>query len=258
MMDCEPIMNPSGDDSQRRDRLYAQPAPRLEPFCFDERVAAVFPDMISRSVPGYGFVLEAITRLARQLVQPNSLVYDLGCSLGAATLALRAGIDQPGVACIAVDNSPAMIDRAREHVGAFRSDVPVALRLGDLREEPVENASLVVMNFTLQFVPREEREAVLQRIFDGLRPGGGLILAEKIHHQSPRLQQLVQQAHFDFKRDQGYSELEISQKRQALENVLVTETLAAHQARLTNIGFAEQAVISQHYNFMALLALKSP
>jgi len=241
----------------QRDQIYAMPTEQLEPFRFDERVAAVFPDMISRSVPGYGFVLEAITRFTRQLAQPYSRVYDLGCSLGASTLALRAGISVPGVECIAVDNSAAMIDRAREYIGAFRSEVPVSLQLGDLRDCPIENASVVVMNFTLQFVPVEEREAVLLRIYKGLRPGGALILAEKIHHPSRRINELVQTAHLDFKRDQGYSELEISQKRQALENVLVTETLAAHQDRLSRIGFVEQAVFSQHYNFMALLALKA-
>lgn len=239
-----------------RDRIFAEPGAEPASFRFDERVAEVFPDMISRSVPGYAFVLETLTRLARRLVQPDSRVYDLGCSLGAATLALRAGIEQRGVECIAVDNSQAMIDRARGHVAAFRSPVPVRLELADLRDVAIENASLVVMNFTLQFLPRAERAAILARVHAGLLPGGALVLAEKVHHDQPGMESLIQQVHLDFKRDQGYSELEISQKRQALENVLVTDTLSAHDQRLARAGFAERAVLCQHYNFAALLARK--
>ncbi|MGC9456206.1 MAG: carboxy-S-adenosyl-L-methionine synthase CmoA [Halothiobacillaceae bacterium] len=240
-----------------RDRIFAESAGEPGPFRFDERVAEVFPDMISRSVPGYAFVLETLTRLARRLVQPYSRVYDLGCSLGAATLAMRSGIDQPGVECIAVDNSPAMVERARAHVAAFRSSVPAQLALADLRDVVIENASLVVMNFTLQFLPQDERADILARVHSGLRPGGALVLAEKVHHHQPGMESLIQQVHLDFKRDQGYSELEISQKRQALENVLVTDTLAEHDRRLEEVGFMERAMLCQHYNFAAILARKT-
>ena len=242
--------------SSRRDTLFAH-GEAIGPFQFDRAVAAVFPDMIQRSVPGYQTILTGTGELAARFYQPGSNLYDLGCSLGAVSLTLRRALP-PDCNCriIAVDNSEAMLERAREHIQAYRSSLPVELRHEDILDTPIENASVVVMNFTLQFIPPDRRLPLLQRIHDGLRPGGVLILAEKVHFTDPVLQQHVEHLHLQFKRANGYSELEISQKRAALENVLITDTLDTHLSRLRAVGFSHAGPWFQAYNFAALLAVK--
>jgi len=238
-----------------RDRIYAEPQGRVEPFAFDEQVAAVFPDMIRRSVPGYELILQALPWLAARVVQPDSVVYDLGCSLGAGAQAVRRGIGVEGCRIIAVDTSAAMIRRASEWLGGFRSEVPVELVQADVLDVPIENASLVLLNFTLQFIPSARRLELLSRIRAGMRPGGVLVLSEKIAIEDPRLEPLITELHHDFKRAQGYSELEIAQKRQALENVLVPESPEAHRARLQEAGFVSCETWLQHTRFISLLAM---
>jgi len=253
----------------QRDRIYAVPAltpspspacgrgeeSRVAPFCFDARVAAVFPDMIRRSVPGYELIVQSLPWLAARVVQPHSNVYDLGCSLGASAHAVRHGLaNTPGCRILAVDNSAAMLARAEEWLSGFCADTPIELQCADVLDVPIENASLVMLNFTLQFIPQDQRLELLQRIRAGMRPGGVLLLSEKIAIEDEPLAQLITELHHDFKRAQGYSELEIAQKRQALENVLIAETLSAHQERLHAAGFAAAEVWLQHTRFVSLLA----
>ncbi|MGK0673765.1 MAG: carboxy-S-adenosyl-L-methionine synthase CmoA [Halothiobacillaceae bacterium] len=237
------------------DRIYADPRPWVEPFAFDEQVAAVFPDMIRRSVPGYELILQALPWLAARVVQPGSVVYDLGCSLGAGAQAVRRGVKVDGCRIIAVDISEAMIRRAGEWLGSFRSNVPVELVQSDVLDVLIENASLVLLNFTLQFIPLARRLELLRHIRAGMRPGGVLLLSEKIAFEDARMEQLITELHHDFKRTQGYSELEIAQKRQALENVLVPETLKVHRARLREAGFVSCETWLQHTRFVSLLAM---
>ena len=244
-----------------RDQIYAAPAcgqgeqSAVAPFCFDARVAAVFPDMVRRSVPGYELILQALPWLAARVVQPHSQVYDLGCSLGASSHAVRHGLGQvPGCRILAVDNSAAMIERATEWLAGFRADTPIELQCADVLDVPIENASLVMLNFTLQFIPQASRLPLLQRIRAGMRPGGVLLLSEKIAPDDAILGELITELHHDFKRAQGYSELEIAQKRQALDNVLVAESLAVHRERLREAGFAAMDTWLQHTRFVSMLA----
>lgn len=241
-----------------RDDLYRDPQPPAA-FRFDAAVAAVFPDMISRSVPGYRFNLELVAAIARRHVRPHSRVYDLGCSLGAMTLSIRsalAGMSEPpaGVELIGVDNSPDMIERARTQLAAFQSPYRTELVCADLAEIVPERASMAVLAYTLQFVEPRGRDEVIRRIHDGLLPGGVLVLAEKVHEADPGAEALMTELHHDFKRANGYSELEIAGKRQALENVLRTETVAAHEDRLRGAGFDEVVMLSRHYGFCLWLA----
>ncbi|MDA0660890.1 MAG: carboxy-S-adenosyl-L-methionine synthase CmoA [Planctomycetota bacterium] len=242
--------------SPATDRLFASTRAEVEAFRFDEQVATVFPDMIARSVPGYAEVLNGLTALARRVVVPHSRVYDLGCSLGAATLAVLNGIEHASVHMISVDNSSAMIDRARERVGSFKHSSLVELILADIVDIVIQNASLVLLNYTLQFIPVDLRDLLCQRIYEGLRPGGVLVLSEKIVSQDPVANALIIDLHEDFKRCQGYSELEIAQKRTALEGVLVPETQLDHQHRLQRSGFTTVTPWFQHYNFVSMLAVK--
>ncbi len=238
----------------QRDRIYAVEHDAA-PFCFDARVAAVFPDMIRRSVPGYELILQALPWLAARVVQPHSQVYDLGCSLGASSHAVRHGLSRAtGCRILAVDNSAAMLARAEEWLAGFRADTPIELHCADVLDVPIENASLVMLNFTLQFIPKDQRLALLQRIRAGMRPDGVLLLSEKIAVEDEALAHLITELHHDFKRAQGYSELEIAQKRQALDNVLIPETLVAHHERLLAAGFAAVEPWLQHTRFVSLLA----
>lgn len=240
-----------------RDTIFSAPIAQLGDFSFDERVAEVFPDMIQRSVPGYSNIIATIGMLAKRFIQPNTQAFDLGCSLGAATLSMRRNIDVEGVRLIAVDNSAAMIERCRRHIDAFRSDTPVDIIEGDIRQVKIENASMVVLNFTLQFLPLDDRQALLNRIYAGLRPGGALVLSEKFSFADQTIGDLLFDMHLDFKRANGYSELEISQKRSALENVMLTDSVETHKARLQQAGFEHAEVWFQCFNFGSMLAIKS-
>ncbi|EON90162.1 MULTISPECIES: carboxy-S-adenosyl-L-methionine synthase CmoA [Plesiomonas] len=240
-----------------RDTIFSAPIAQLGDFSFDERVAEVFPDMIQRSVPGYSNIIATIGMLAKRFIQPNTQAFDLGCSLGAATLSMRRNIDVEGVRLIAVDNSAAMIERCRRHIDAFRSDTPVDIIEGDIRQVKIENASMVVLNFTLQFLPPDDRQALLNRIYAGLRPGGALVLSEKFSFADQTIGDLLFDMHLDFKRANGYSELEISQKRSALENVMLTDSVETHKARLQQAGFEHAEVWFQCFNFGSMLAIKS-
>ncbi|MGL5783363.1 MAG: carboxy-S-adenosyl-L-methionine synthase CmoA [Plesiomonas shigelloides] len=240
-----------------RDTIFSAPIAQLGDFSFDERVAEVFPDMIQRSVPGYSNIIATIGMLAKRFIQPNTQAFDFGCSLGAATLSMRRNIDVEGVRLIAVDNSAAMIERCRRHIDAFRSDTPVDIIEGDIRQVKIENASMVVLNFTLQFLPPDDRQALLNRIYAGLRPGGALVLSEKFSFADQTIGDLLFDMHLDFKRANGYSELEISQKRSALENVMLTDSVETHKARLQQAGFEHAEVWFQCFNFGSMLAIKS-
>lgn len=237
-------------DIPSKDRIYTRPLEPIDDFRFDERVARVFPDMIRRSVPGYGTVLNMIRVLAARYVQPGSRCYDLGCSLGAAALAMAEGAPDSRCRIIGVDSSPEMLARARTLV----ADHPIDLVCADVRGLAIGDASMVVLNFTLQFIPPDERLALLRRIHQGLRPGGILVLSEKIAFDDPQLQARQIEMHHAFKRANGYDELEISQKRSALERVLIPETLETHRERLQQAGFRRADLWFQCFNFVSLVA----
>ncbi|MCF6346449.1 MAG: carboxy-S-adenosyl-L-methionine synthase CmoA [Thiomicrorhabdus sp.] len=239
------------------DTLYAQAHEAVGAFQFDESVVAVFPDMIQRSVPGYQAILSGIGELTQQHAQNNSNLYDLGCALGAATLTMRRKVEGKKCQIIAIDNSEAMIERAKEHLHAYHSEIPVQLHCADMTQFPIENASVVIINFTLQFIDPNQRETLLKTIYQGLNPGGILILSEKLHFNDPKLQQSIEHLHLQFKRANGYSELEISQKRSSLENVLITDTEQDHLTRFKKAGFQSAGIWFQAYNFASFLAIKT-
>ena len=241
------------------DRIYATPQGQVADFAFNEDVVRVFPDMIKRSVPGYPTIVENIGVLASQFAQPGTPLYDLGSSLGAVTQALRRHVKADGCRVIAVDNSSAMVERCREYLHAqdamFQELLPVDVIEADILAMEFQPCSLVAMNFTLQFVPREQREHLLGRIRQALRPGGALILSEKLRFEEAEEHQLLTDLHIAFKRANGYSELEIAQKRSALENVMHPDSLDEHRARLKSAGFSKVVPWFQCLNFASLIAL---
>jgi len=238
------------------DTLFADPMQSVAPFRFDASVADVFPDMLQRSIPGYQTILQGLGQITARYAQPNSNLYDLGCSLGAATLTMRRQLDDKGCRIIAVDNSAAMIERCKTHLAGYKASTPVELHCADIRQIGIENASVVTLNFTLQFLARAERQALLQTIYDGMLPGGVLFLSEKLSFDDTSINEALIDLHHEFKRANGYSELEVSQKRNALENVLLTDSREAHFARLQQIGFRHIETWFQCYNFCSMVAIK--
>ena len=241
-----------------KDKIYATSQDGDKPFRFNQAVADVFPDMLQRSIPGYAASIEAIGSLAARYVTAGSVCYDLGCSLGAATLALRDGINSPGCSIVAVDNAPAMVQRCREitATGAGEHTTPVEVRLADIQDTDIRNASMVVMNYTLQFLDVDARNAIVARIYEGLRPGGLFLLSEKVVDEDPHMEDLLVDLHHEHKRRNDYSQLEISRKRAALENVLIPESVAVHRDRLAAAGFAHSAVWLRYFNFVSIVAIK--
>ncbi|NRA53126.1 MAG: carboxy-S-adenosyl-L-methionine synthase CmoA [Gammaproteobacteria bacterium] len=239
-----------------RDNIFAAPLEKMGDFQFDQQVAEVFPDMIKRSVPGYSNIITAIGMLTSRFAQDNSVLYDLGCALGAATLEMRRHITHPNCQIIAVDNSPAMTERCQLHLNAFKAQTPVTVVCSDIQDITIENASVVVLNFTLQFIEPEARQRLIDKIYQGLNPGGILLISEKLRFEDATAQTLLSDLHHDFKRANGYSELEISQKRNALENVMLTDTLAQHMQRFNTAGFTTSELWFQCFNFSSMIAIK--
>ena len=225
-------------------------------FEFNDSVAEVFTDMLKRSVPGYEASLEAIAILARCYGRAGTRCYDLGCSLGASTLAMRRNIVEPDCEIVAVDLSPAMIGRCRKIVDADDTDLPVSIRVEDVRDVAIEHASLVVLNYTLQFIPINDRSRLVRRIYDGLIDGGVLILSEKVVDEDPAIEGLLIELHHEFKSANAYSDLEIARKRMALEEVLIPESTAAHLERLAEAGFNHRSVWLKHFNFVSILGVR--
>ena len=241
---------------KNKDQIYSAKLSKIADFAFDDRVADVFPDMIQRSVPGYASIVTMLTTLSERYAQPGSNLYDLGCSLGASALSMRHGIQVEGCKIIAVDCSESMIKRCEKIVERDHHTTPVQLICGDIRDVEIENASMVVLNFTLQFIEPADRKTLLQKIYDGMRPGGILVLSEKVIFEDDHLNELLIDVHHAFKRAQGYSDMEVSQKRSSLENVLIPESVTAHKNRLLNTGFKSCDVWFQCFNFMSMLAIK--
>lgn len=238
------------------DKLYAQSRKLVNAFAFDEEVTQVFSDMITRSVPGYHLMLDLLGVLTEQTMCNGSRSYDLGCSLGASTLAIRQNITAENCQIIGVDNSTAMISSCEKVINRDASKTPVDLHCTDILSIDFKPCQLVSLNLTLQFIAVEHRATLLKNIANSLQAGGALFLSEKITFDDEIHQQRLTELHHQFKKHQGYSDLEIAQKRSAIENVLIPETLKIHQQRLLDAGFSQVVIALQCLNFVALIAYK--
>jgi len=238
------------------DLIFSSKKSQIKDFAFDKQVVEVFPDMIARSVPGYATIINTIGNLSLQYAQSHTNIYDLGCSLGAATLAMKKSITTEHCSIIGVDNSSAMVERCKMHVSAFKGESKVDILEGDILDTDIRNASMVVLNFTLQFIEPDLRQHLIQKIYDGLQPGGILVLSEKLKASDEVCNDLLIDLHHDFKRANGYSELEIAQKRTAIENVMRPDSLETHLSRLNQSGFNHVNQWFQCFNFMSLVAIK--
>jgi len=236
-----------------KDRVFAKALSDVRAFEFNDTVANVFQDMISRSVPGYALLLHMIGLYADIFIQPGSRIYDLGCSLGEATLVIADRAGDIDCEIIAVDNSAAMISKCEQ----LQASKKIRWRCEDIRQTEISNASMVVLNLTLQFLPPEERLALLHKIQQGLNPGGILVLSEKVVFDDAKESERMVQLYQGFKKTMGYSDLEISQKRNALENVLIPDSETQHLQRLNDARFDEIYQCFRSFNFISYLAIKA-
>jgi tRNA (cmo5U34)-methyltransferase len=244
------------DDHKKRDTLFAQRQDMIVDFQFDEKVASVFSDMIRRSVPGYGTLITLIGLLAEQYVQAGTTVYDLGCSLGATTISIHHRVRNTACRIYSVDNSEAMVQHCKDNLPSEMGNASIEVMCKDILDVEILNASLVVINLTLQFVDPALRLKLLRGIYNGLRPGGALIISEKLRFDNADEHAFQDKLHIAFKKANAYSDLEVSQKRSALEKVLIPDSFQSHKERLSKAGFAQVFQWFQCFNFTSFIAVK--
>ncbi|MEM7027811.1 MAG: carboxy-S-adenosyl-L-methionine synthase CmoA [Pseudomonadota bacterium] len=239
-----------------KDTLYKNLQSTVKPFEFDQHVVDVFPDMIKRSVPGYPMTLAMISVIADRYFIDGTSIYDLGCSIGAVSFALDNGLTHQDGKIIGIDNSEAMIASCHRSLELHQSQFDIEFIQADVTDFQISNASVVVMNFTLQFIPLEKRYDLLKRIYEGMLPGGVLIISEKIAFAADQEASLMQEMHHHMKAMNGYDDMEIANKRDALEKVLIPENLDTHFSRLEAIGFQSVTQWLRCLNFVSVLAFK--
>ena len=236
-----------------RDTLFNKQSD-IADFRFDQEVVEVFDDMVRRSVPGYDSMIQMIGLIARMYGQDNTNYYDLGSSTGAITLSIALNNKSKNNQFFAIDNSKEMVVQCEKNLHNKVDNLQAIC--DDINRVKIQNASIVVLNLTLQFIEINLRSNLINKIYDGLKPGGILIISEKIHFDNAVTQNQITKLHMDFKKENGYSELEIANKRQAIENVLITETKEHHLNRLRECGFVETNCFFQCLNFVSFLSVK--
>jgi tRNA (cmo5U34)-methyltransferase len=242
--------------SAAADKVFANPLGQINDFVFDERVAAVFDDMVSRSVPQYGEIQRMLAELALAFVGEGSTVYDLGCSTGTTLTVLHKAL-QTKARLIGIDNSTEMLDQCRAKLVELGIADAIELQHGDLDEGlEIRDASVVFLVLTLMFVRPLNREKLMRQIYSGMRDDGCLLIVEKVLGNGSLFNRLFIERYYAYKRRMGYSELEISQKREALENVLIPYRLEENRELLLAAGFRQVDVFFKWYNFAGFVAVK--
>ncbi|HMU46819.1 MAG TPA: carboxy-S-adenosyl-L-methionine synthase CmoA [Chitinophagaceae bacterium] len=239
-----------------KDEVFKNEIEKPSDFKFGANVAKVFDDMVNRSVPYYGEIQRMMAELAASHAAEGSFVYDLGCSTGTTMIGMDTMVN-PEIRFIGLDDSQEMLDKCKSKLMEIGFSRDYELRCADLAQGvKIENASVVVLCLTLQFVRPIYRERLLKDIFNGINPGGVLILVEKILAEESNFNRDFIDYYYNYKRRNHYSELEISQKREALENVLVPYKLSENITLLRDTGFAHCEVFFKWYNFAGLIATK--
>ena len=228
----------------KQDKIFEEGNLSGLPFTFNQEVTEVFEDMIDRSVPGYKTSIGLITYNAKKYYQSDTNSYDIGCSLGASSLSMLEGVNDAQI--IAIDNSEAMIKECKKRHTKLKS---IKFVCEDIMESDLKEASFIVINYVIQFLNFEQRTALLNKAFNALLPGGVLIISEKIHHKNQFETKRIFYTHHLFKSKNGYSDLEISAKRDSLEGILLTELEQDHIDRGKEVGFKASEIILSNLNF---------
>jgi tRNA (cmo5U34)-methyltransferase len=240
-----------------KDEVFKENIAKASDFKFSSKVANVFDDMVTRSVPFYIEMQRMIGELAADHYQDNSNVYDLGCSTGTTMLVMNETVPEH-VRFVGVDDSQAMLDKCRAKLEQAGFTRPFSLEVGDLNADvEIKEASVVVLCLTLQFVRPIYREKLVKKIFSALKPGGALIIVEKILAEDSTWNRDFIKYYYNMKRRNHYTEMEIAQKREALENVLIPYKLSENITLLREAGFANYDVFFKWYNFSGFIAKKN-
>ncbi|MBU1195254.1 MAG: carboxy-S-adenosyl-L-methionine synthase CmoA [Proteobacteria bacterium] len=240
----------------KKDRIFASGRAKIEPFKFTEQVAQVFDDMLHRSVPLYAESIYRQSQLAAQYYQDGSQIYDLGCSNGNLGVKVMEQFKDTPFSMTGVDNSWPMIEKYLRRLKKYTGPGRVNLLCAPMEHIKFKNASVVLINLTLQFLEKQKRDALIKDIYNGMNPGGIFILTEKTIHEDTELEDLRTRFYKMYKRENGYSELEISQKRDALEKVLIPETVDTHYKRIKDAGFSCCDIWLKWFNFTSMIAIK--
>jgi tRNA (cmo5U34)-methyltransferase len=239
-----------------KDQLFGDKKDLVQNFDFGKETARVFDDMLDRSVPFYQEVQRMICEMCADFAVPGTNVYDLGCSTCTTFLAIEKSLP-PDVTCVGLDSSEEMLVKAREKLAQHKFSRPVELNCVDMNKGvSIENASVAILNLTLQFIRPLTRESVVRNIAAGLNDGGCLILVEKVLTENSTINRLFIKYYYEMKKRNGYSELEIVQKREALENVLIPYHYDENRRLLLDNGFKACDVFFRWYNFCGMLAIK--
>lgn len=230
--------------------------PEKTPFEFNDTVATVFDDMIQRSVPFYNEIIRVQALLTAEYYKEGTAIYDLGCSNGNYASAVITGMKNRDFSIIAVDNSKPMIDLFRKRIDGFGAEGRIEPVISDIRDISFRESSVIVANLTLQFIPPHDRQSIIRKIYEALIPGGIFLLTEKTVNRDEELAALQQKIYYMFKEQNGYSMMEINRKRDALENVLIPETVECHYERLKNAGFKKTELWLKWFHFAAFICVK--
>jgi tRNA (cmo5U34)-methyltransferase len=223
-------------------------------FEFDDKVASVFDDMLSRSIPFYGEVLNLVCELAVKYATPNSSIIDLGCSTANTLLSINKKTSF-ALRLVGIDNSAAMIEQARKKAQAYGADIDFIE--GDITKSDFGINSVVIANYTFQFIRPPQRIKLAQKIYESLQKNGICIFSEKIIYENKTLNKRIIDLYLKFKKAHGYSDFEIAQKREALENVLVPYSEDENKELMKSVGFDEVQTIFKYANFATFLAIKN-
>lgn len=239
-----------------KDEVFKIENAHIDDFTFNADVVRVFDDMVNRSVPFYEEIQRMIAELAAEYALKETKVYDLGCSTG-TTLHVMDQCVPGDVTFVGIDDSQDMLDKCKQKIKLSNSNRQFEYLEADLHKSlQIENASVVVMCLTLQFVRPLKRHNLVQQVYNGLLPGGVLILVEKVISEDSAFNRNFIKYYHSMKMRNHYSEMEIAQKREALENVLIPYKLSENITLLRDAGFQTCEVFFKWYNFTGLIAKK--
>jgi tRNA (cmo5U34)-methyltransferase len=234
-----------------KDKVFKKPI--VKQFEFDEEVASVFDDMLDRSVPYYKQSLELTISFALRYLNENDKVFDLGCST-ASTLISLAQKSHKKLQLIGIDNSEAMLQQAKNKTNAYGLDIDFIC--DDIFNVSIDKSKVIISNYTLQFIRPLQREKLIKKIYNSLEDGGIFIFSEKVILDDKVLNKYCIDEYYNFKKNQGYSEFEIAQKREALENVLIPYSEDENKKMIKDVGFKSCDTIFKWINFATFIAIK--
>lgn len=238
-----------------KDEIFKATMEKVPPFEFNNEVACVFDDMISRSVPDYNLIQELTVSIVDKVAQSGDTVVDIGCSTGTTLAKLAELITNKTLTFVGIESSPAMVNKANQKLSGIKGGSSVSILTGDITSTEIPPCKIAIMHYVLQFIPTEERASVLKMIYNSIEKNGIFIFSEKIRMPEGTAS-LIEELYYEFKKSKGYSALEISQKREALENVLIPNTWNNIFVSLHDAGFKVATPVFQRYQFVTFIAAK--